>query len=77
MKEARFKYKCRLCGEVEENPGTAESYALHYLIAAIRGDPDFTGGMTGNVPELLDAHNCEDGSFGVSDLIGYKVYEEA
>ena len=72
MKGARFQYKCRQCGEVEENPRTGEMHALGRLVDAITKDKN--GGA--NTLWLLDVHNCEDGNYGVSDLIGYKVYEE-
>ena len=71
MKTAKFQYKCRLCGEIEENPCTGEKNALIDLIEVeIHGRVKTMG-----IPlEILGIHNCSDGNVGISDLIGYKLY---
>ena len=74
MKTAKFQYRCRMCGEIEETPVTAEKNALPLLLGGLF-DIEMTVTMFGTKPKLLGIHNCKDGSVGVADLIGYKIYE--
>lgn len=72
MKTAHFQYKCRRCGEIEENPHCGIDHALLHLINAIgeykKESPQ--------APELLSLHDCKDGGMGVSDLVGYSVSDD-
>jgi len=74
-KIAKFQYKCRLCGEIEENPCTGEQNALMSLCDPVYG-VRIPKPIIGDVPNLLSIHSCEGGHCGVSDLIGYKIYGE-
>jgi hypothetical protein len=74
MKTAKFQYKCRLCGEIEENPATGEKNALPCLLDAVYKTNTFST-MIGPKPEIMSIHSCKDGNVGVMDLIGYKIYE--
>lgn len=67
---AHFQYRCRRCGEIEENPHTAESNGQNCLMEALYG---FPSGLRGMPLQLLGIHCCKDGGMGVSDLIGFSV----
>ena len=73
MKEARFLYKCRLCGKVDDSLCTGVQNAMPRLIEAVLFGKSVCGkGMGVN---MFDTHCCEDGSMGVTDLIGYDTVE--
>ena len=72
METAKFQYRCRLCGEIEENPCTGKKNALPCLLDAIDGTDIYK--MIGLKPKLISLHSCKDGNCGVADLIGYKIY---
>ena len=75
-KTAKFQYKCRQCGAVEENPCTSEKNATLILIHTIIGGRVLPEHLIGTKPEMVSTHSCDNGAMGVSDLIGYKVYDE-
>jgi len=75
MKTAKFQYKCRLCGKIEENPCTSEELA-HLALISIVLKKEFLIPKVGTIPHIIEIHVCDDGSCGVSDLIGYKIYDE-
>lgn len=70
MQIAQFRYKCRLCGEIEENPRMPILQALAEILKTTTGDTSTEVG-------LVRLHLCKDSNVGVCDLLGYKVYEEA
>ena len=72
MKEARFHYKCRMCGEIDDSLCCGEQHALHRLI-----DCTISGrSCERDIPvTMISTHTCKDGSQGVTDLIGYKIIE--
>ena len=64
-------YKCRLCGTVFSNQeGARDTAVLALQIATCRDAMPLWRGKSGLPPEMLDTHNCADGSVGVADLIG-------
>lgn len=74
MKEAKFKYKCRRCGEIDSSLCTGEGNAERVLIYTVLG---IEGSSTeGHHVKLIDTHRCKDGGRGVTDLIGFAVKEE-
>ena len=71
MKEARFEYKCRRCGLIDDSTCTAVERAQTVLILAAWGVDTGPG-----VPvKMVDVHGCKDGGLGISDLIGYSIVE--
>lgn len=73
MKEARFQYKCRRCGEIDASLCTAEKNAMPILINTVVGTKsNYNKGIPVN---LLNTHICKDNGMGVCDLIGYEVVE--
>ena len=75
MRTAKFQYKCRLCGEIEENPCTGEDLAQYTLLSILR-DKELIDLKVGVIPHMIESHLCKDGNHGVVDLIGYKIYDE-
>lgn len=76
MKIAKFQYKCRQCGIIEENPCTPEKSAHMILNCALLEYTPPALKVSGNPVTMTNTHRCGDGNCGVSDLIGYKVMEE-
>lgn len=67
IKEAKFQYKCRMCGTVYDGPITGAGRATQVLIDFI-----VTGDSGPGIPLAWhDVHACDDDNMGVSDLIGY------
>ena len=71
-------YKCRLCGEVVSNAGTANkdtaSKATMYTVIDSSGySPQFE---SPNAPMQFATHACKDGSYGMSDFLGMKETQE-
>lgn len=63
-------YKCRLCGKTYNESGTANrNLALSVTTAASLGNVH-TDAMA---PTLTSVHNCQDGSFGISDFQGMQI----
>jgi len=66
MYTARFQYRCRRCGEIEDGTFTRWKRALCVLVNSVtETKTDFDSSV-----DLINIHNCKDGSLGVSDLIG-------
>ena len=66
----KASYKCRLCGTIYERYimcGSREVKRSTLCAAGLcsRSKNIFT-------PTATDIHNCEDGSFGISDFVGWK-----
>lgn len=76
MRVAKFQYKCRQCGEIEENPCTSEENAQITLIHVVHGHDISQLKHIGIAPTMLATHLCKDKNHGVADLIGYKIYDE-
>jgi len=72
MKEARFLYKCRKCGEIYGNCFSGETHAFRKLINASHNYKE----ASGNNIFLLSYHRCNDKEGGIGDLIGYEVEEK-
>jgi hypothetical protein len=73
MKEARFLYKCRLCGKIDDSLCTAEKNAMRILTEAVVLGKSMSGG--GLTVDMVSAHCCDDDSMGVTDLIGFDTVE--
>ncbi len=71
MKEIKFQYKCRKCGEVYTGGRTGEEGAQVRLTCEVFGHP-IPERHWGEEPRLLGVHHCKNGQ-GVADLIGYEV----
>jgi hypothetical protein len=66
----RFLYKCRRCGQIEGLICVhLEDVAHEILLAIIDNDHSLIRGQT-RLVDLYDVHLCDDGSMGLSDLIG-------
>lgn len=68
----RAIYKCRACGKEHGNMVTGnEKLAMNDTMATVYGWK-----CDGPIhPTMNDIHLCNDGSFGVSDFIGFKKEE--
>ena len=73
MKESRFLYKCRLCGKIDDSLCTAEENAMPRLTECVIFGKSVGG--KGMSVDMFGTHCCEDGTMGVSDLIGYDTVE--
>ena len=70
MKEARFEYKCRRCGRVDDGLCCGDGLAFERLVGLlVRGHDVGLGFKVG----MVSAHSCPDGGTGVADLQGYGV----
>lgn len=69
MPEYRGIYKCRLCGEEYTNGITGMEIAMQEtaMIAC--------GGSGKYDTHLHGTHNCDDGSYGLSDFYGFRKVE--
>lgn len=70
-----FEFKCRRCGEVHTGATGNKSIVFANLVSLSTNTllPKLDIG----VPEvLLSIHNCKDGGYGISDLIGAKMESE-
>lgn len=56
----KLHYKCRTCGEVQPDEKTALTDKLEIH----------------HIKHMLSFHTCQDGTYGVMDLLGAKEYEE-
>ena len=82
MKEARYLYKCRLCGKVDESLCSGPNVAMSNLVSAMRGHKqDWSRGMP---VYMTGTHFCNrkplgdvGEQVGISDLIGYKIVSTA
>ncbi len=75
MSEARFQYKCRLCGEIYTDACSGEDVAQHTLICTVHGY-DMPQKYIGIQPQMFDLHSGCKAGYGVGDLLGYIVAEE-
>jgi len=74
MKTAKFRYKCRLCGEIYSGPCTSEENAFLILVAITLGQKIPL--TIGNQPRMTEIHpGCKVGH-GIADLIGTITVEE-
>jgi hypothetical protein len=60
-------YKCRRCGDLDKYIHVPD-IPIALICCEMGQEFPWTGGV--GVPKLTDIHNCEDGGFGVSDLMG-------
>ncbi len=74
-KTVKFQYKCRQCGKIEENPCCGEQFALIALIEVMKTGKTTMFPMSGIGISQTDIHNCSKDMVGVSDLIGYRIYD--
>ena len=63
-------YKCRRCGGVKDNLRAAEYQAFFFLVNAVN-EASFNGPPV----SMKDVHSCNDGGFGIADLIGTDIVE--
>lgn len=86
MKEARFLFKCRRCGAIDESLCCGVDHALVNLIGAMNGKNDgpeqWRHWKHGFPVRMLSSHHCNrlkinsvGEEVGVTDLIGYKIVE--
>jgi hypothetical protein len=70
---ATFELKCRRCGVI--HTGSTGSKKLVYVnIISLINNLEMNRIINTGVSEtLLSIHECEDGGYGVSDLIGAKL----
>ena len=68
MKLMKFQYKCRICGKIEENPWQPiKNTALGIVGLLNRID---------NEKHMISVHACNEKQYGISDLVGCKIYDE-
>ncbi len=62
------KYKCRLCGKEYESVITGEVLARRCMYQTVYGI------KSGEplCPTIYEMHHCDNGSFGISDFLGFK-----
>lgn len=68
-----FQYKCRRCGHIENGVQGASHIILGFLYQLISyGKIVESTSCDGFAPGLrmFSVHNCSDGGFGITDLIG-------
>jgi len=70
MKEAVFKYKCRMCGKEFDGVCCGEKFAPMVLQEILLNVDLGTKGFKGH---LIESHICKMGNHGVGDLIGYII----
>jgi len=81
MKEARFLYKCRQCGVIDESLCCGAECALPDLIGAMSGRNDGPEAWNRGFPVRMHGiHHCPKHEInsvgeevGITDLIGYKI----
>jgi hypothetical protein len=67
-----LRYRCRLCGEEYQNVHVPD---VTRAVSAIVYDFPNPWPLSAGLPQLIETHYHEDGSYGVSDLIGGVVDE--
>lgn len=72
--EARFQYRCRLCGEVYTDGSSGTGIAYQILISTVLGVK--LDRIMGIPPQLLSIHAACKMGLGVSDLLGYVVEKD-
>jgi len=70
MKEARYLYKCRKCGGIDDSAASSVELSMNQTVDIVLGVP------TKGIPlTMIGTHVCKDGGYGVTDFIGTKVVE--
>lgn len=74
----RVVYKCRLCGETDENCTLA---ATRLKLLQLMDEVDTTGDAylsptDGIGVHKVSQHYCKDGSMGIADFVGFRFAEE-
>lgn len=74
----RAVYKCRLCGETDENSALgATLMELDQLMDEIDTTGDaYLSPTNGIGVHKVSRHYCKDGSMGIADFIGFRFVEE-
>jgi hypothetical protein len=84
MKEARFLYKCRQCGVIEDTLCCGVDNAMLELTRAMAGHNNGPASWNHGFPiRMTSIHHCDYSipintvgeKVGISDLIGYKIVE--
>ena len=68
MKDAVFQSKCRRCGMIVDEGFTNAKNMPCFLIDVILGVA-----VSGIPQTMISMHTCNDGSYGVTDLIGVDI----
>ena len=71
MKEARFRYKCRMCGD---EFWSMECCAVGAARLYILGHEKLVHASSVPVDKVV-AHECSNERVGLADLIGYEIVE--
>lgn len=71
MIEAQFEYKCRRCGAIVRNPCCSVDMAELILTVCSRCGSSAEYGHV----HMRGIHGCDDGASGVTDLIGYRIFD--
>ena len=71
-KTAKFRFKCRLCGEFEDNPCTSVRNAIPHLHALV-ANGEIPESKVGIPPSTTTYHQCRNGDYGIQDLLGFIV----
>lgn len=77
--KATFEFKCRRCGLIVKGPSGNASLLFQILMEVVLvGQSPYVAGVNDEplAPRLIEAHQCEDKGYGVTDLIGYRVIEQ-
>lgn len=74
----RVVYKCRLCGETDENCTLG---ATRLKLLQLMDEVDTTGDAylsptDGIGVHKVSRHYCKDGSMGIADFVGFRFAEE-
>ena len=80
MPEYRTIYKCRLCGEefegmiFEEN----DNSPFYAMVNFLSGNDSVEMGYREppNIIYKAEQHNCDDGSYGFADFVGFKKVDD-
>jgi hypothetical protein len=74
MKEARFLYKCRKCGKIDNSLCCDPKMAMHiFHDCVVSGKSRMEVGMP---VSIISTHTCNRTDMGVTDLIGYEIVGE-
>jgi len=70
---AKFEYKCRRCGVIDNSTGTNAALGYQIMLSLIHDAIPMPEMQSGNIPAMLDTHFCGDGGHGVADFIGISI----
>ena len=74
MKIAKFKYKCRLCGEVYTSGETCEDIAKTCLVYISLGSENKLARLNiGMPPRIIEPHSSCKSGYGIADFLGYVI----